>query len=204
LLYCSDITLNELKAIYGRELELSEAISGLTMVSDIVEPFHDDVSAVLVTLGIDEINHFSLTRELAKRTAGVSRCPAITYHRMITGLMGSKMGKSLPKNSVRLDEDPGELRAKLDASAPPPSLEGNWAWDVLRWFAEDDASLSEIQSTKSIERASRLAHMRACELVPALIARHQSAARATFMKARDLAESLLNESPVYRCRSETS
>ncbi len=197
LLYSAHITMQDLENIYKRRLELGEAISSLVMASDIVDPLRDGCESVLIILGIDEINHFVLTKEVIRRVEPEFPPPAITYHRMITGLHGSKMGKSLPQNSVRLGESPDSMKQKLEKAYPAPSLEGNWAWDILRWFCKDDALLARIGGCSDAAEASRLAHSEACAFVPDLVGHHQSAFNDSRGAAEDIARNIIRESPWY-------
>jgi tryptophanyl-tRNA synthetase len=196
LLYAGRITMAELTNIYRREMELGEAVSSLVMASDIADPHRDGMESIPVILGIDEINHFYLAKELIRRME--SDCPvvAITYHRMITGLSGSKMGKSLPLNSVRLNETPSSLRQKLSETLPLQSLDGNWAWDVVAWFADDDV-IKQIGATPDPREAALIAHSKACELLPGLLDAHQQSVRRAEGIASAVAAKMLAESGSY-------
>ncbi len=117
-IFSRKVTLAELKAIYGEDLETSKIVSALTQAADILHPQLPEFGGyelVLVPVGADQDPHLRLTRDIADRYGaelGLSR-PASTYHRFMSGLQGGKMSSSNPESYIALTDPPEEAARKL-------------------------------------------------------------------------------------------
>jgi len=112
------LTLAELRAAYGEDLEVGKIVSVLTQIADILHPQLKDFGGfkdVLVPVGPDQDPHIRLTRDVAQRFENELglKPPASTYHRFMTGLDGGKMSSSRPESYIALDEDPKTATQKL-------------------------------------------------------------------------------------------
>ena len=117
-IFSRKVTLAELKAIYGEDLETSKIVSALTQAADILHPQLPEFGGyelVLVPVGADQDPHLRLTRDIADRYGaelGLTR-PASTYHRFMSGLQGGKMSSSNPESYIALTDPPEEAARKL-------------------------------------------------------------------------------------------
>ena len=117
-LFSRKVTLAEMEAIYGEDLEPAKIVSALTQAADILHPqlpHFGGFEVVLVPVGPDQDPHLRLTRDIADRfrsELGLRR-PASTYHRFMTGLTGEKMSSSKPESYIALTDDPEEAGRKL-------------------------------------------------------------------------------------------
>ncbi|MEM2343457.1 MAG: tryptophan--tRNA ligase [Sulfolobales archaeon] len=112
------LTLAELRAAYGEDLEVGKIVSVITQIADILHPQLKDFGGfkdVLVPVGPDQDPHLRLTRDVAQRFEGELglKPPASTYHRFMSGLDGGKMSSSRPESYIALDEDPQSASQKL-------------------------------------------------------------------------------------------
>ncbi|MDL1957622.1 MAG: hypothetical protein LWW95_11360 [Candidatus Desulfofervidus auxilii] len=189
IFFTSNIELKDMERIYDRKMSLGEVFSSLVMVSDILYPQTLSYEKTLITLGIDEISHFMLTKELVKKLG--YDFPSITYNKMITGLQGSKMGKSIPKNSILLTDSPETIKQKLnslrDKNFP---LVRNCAFNILQWFCEDDSIIKEITEEKEVKVANNLAIEHAIEVTKHLLKQHQKRYEEFLEKAEEIAPTL--------------
>jgi len=171
-IFTSNINSEDIKKIYDRKMTLGEVFSSLVMVADILYPQMLSYDKTLITLGIDEISHFMLTKELVKKLD--YDFPAITYNKMITGLQGSKMGKSIPENSILLTDSPETIEFKLnklrDKKFP---LVRNCAFNILQWFCEDDFVIEKITKEKDMKIANNLAIDNAIKVTKDILRQHQ-------------------------------
>lgn len=99
----SFINKSKFEGLYGRKLNKGEIISSLAMAADIIYPESFKYDGILVTLGIDEISHAKLVYEIIKKR-GFKNLISFTYCNLLQGILGSKMGKSVPQNSIKLDD----------------------------------------------------------------------------------------------------
>ncbi len=115
-MFSRKVTIAELKAIYGEDLETAKILAALTQAADILHPQLPEFGGyelVLVPVGADQDPHLRLTRDLADRFSnelGLTR-PASTYHRFMSGLQGGKMSSSNPESYIALS-DPPEFAVK--------------------------------------------------------------------------------------------
>lgn len=107
------VNLSELKAIYGfsNSTSLAHTYVPLIQVSDILHPQLEEYGGpkpIVVPVGSDQDPHIRLTRDLAERFKSVYHFipPSSTYHRFITGLTGDKMSSSKPKTAIFLSDSP--------------------------------------------------------------------------------------------------
>ncbi len=112
------LTIAELRAAYGEDLEVGKIMSVITQIADILHPQLKDFGGfknVLVPVGPDQDPHLRLTRDVAQRFESEFglKPPASTYHRFMTGLDGGKMSSSRPESYIALDEDPSTAAQKL-------------------------------------------------------------------------------------------
>ena len=143
LLFTGMVDLPDMERLYDRRLTLGEAFTSLVMAADICLPSAQGCEATLITLGLDEISHLVLTKALLGMLE--QQPPRTTYHRLLTGLNGSKMGKSLPENSIMLldtaDSVAGKLRSLSCMRVPARQ---HPAFNILEWFAPDGIDLQRM------------------------------------------------------------
>ncbi len=112
-----EITLNELRAIYG-DLTPSKIISVLKQVSDILHaqlPELEGKLPTVVPVGADQDPHIRLTRDIASRLSRTYdfELPSATFHRFMEGLQGGKMSSSDQKSYIALTESPESAKKKV-------------------------------------------------------------------------------------------
>ena len=110
-------TLNELKTIYG-ELTTEKIISVFTQVADILHPQlkeNNGPKPVVVPVGVDQLNHINLTRDIAQRMKSEYNFipPSATFNKLLPGLNGGKMSSSEPNNAIFLTDSPKEVELKI-------------------------------------------------------------------------------------------
>ena len=129
---------SEVNSTYRKD-GLPYVLSALLMSSDILLPLDYGYRSVLVTLGIDEIGHIKLARNLAKKL-NVCNFPSATYTDLIPGLYDSKMSKSISKNNIPLSENPNiaATKVKLAIENGNRSLYIN----LMKWFSNGSADIS--------------------------------------------------------------
>lgn len=117
-LFAKKVTMAELVAIYGEDLEPAKIMAVLTQAADILHPelpHFGGFKTVLVPVGLDQDPHLRLTRDIADRFSeelGFTR-PASTYHRFVSGLTGGKMSSSRPESFIALTDPISESVSKL-------------------------------------------------------------------------------------------
>ncbi len=117
-LFSRKVTMAEMTAAYGENIEPGKIIASLSQMADILHPqleVFGGYKTVLVPVGADQDPHLRLTRDIADRFSaelGLER-PASTYHRFITGLDGGKMSSSRPESYVALTDPPEEAGRKI-------------------------------------------------------------------------------------------
>ena len=117
-LFSRKVSMAELRALYGEDIEPSKIISVLTQAADILHPqlkHFGGFKVVLVPVGADQDPHLRLSRDIADRFSnelGLKR-PASTYHRFMTGLDGGKMSSSRPESYIALTDEPEEAGRKI-------------------------------------------------------------------------------------------
>lgn len=112
------LTLSELRAVYGEDLDVGKIISVITQIADILHPQlaeFDGFKHVVVPVGPDQDPHLRLTRDVAQRFESELGLvpPASTYHRFMSGLDGGKMSSSRPESYIALNEDVSVASQKL-------------------------------------------------------------------------------------------
>jgi len=195
-LFTAKIDLPDLEKIYDRKLTLAEAYSSLVMVADILTPQTEGYESTLVTLGIDEISHFILTKKMISILGKEYSLPSITYNKILTGLNGSKMGKSIPENSILLTDTIETAKNKLiKLKNKNINLFQNTAFNILEWYSEDDSIINNIikLEKKDKAKANNLAVDEAIELVADLLSKHQIKYKENLKEAKKLADNLINE-----------
>ncbi|MEM2284536.1 MAG: tryptophan--tRNA ligase [Zestosphaera sp.] len=117
-LFAKKVTMAELVAIYGEDLEPAKIMAVLTQAADILHPelpHFGGFKTVLVPVGLDQDPHLRLTRDIADRFSeelGFTR-PASTYHKFVSGLTGGKMSSSRPESFIALTDPISESVSKL-------------------------------------------------------------------------------------------
>lgn len=117
-LFAKKVTMAELVAIYGEDLEPAKLMAALTQAADILHPelpHFGGFKVVLVPVGLDQDPHIRLTRDIADRFSeelGFAR-PASTYHKFVSGLTGGKMSSSKPESFIALTDPINESVSKL-------------------------------------------------------------------------------------------
>jgi len=191
-LFTGKIDINNLEKVYDRKLSLGEAYSSLVMAADILLPQEKGYVATLINLGVDEISHFILVKELIPLLGEEFHLPSITYNKILTGLNGSKMGKSLPENSILLSEPITLAIKKLEnLKNKPLELYENTAFNILEWYSDDDALISHINKISDKSKANDLAVDEACKVVNVLLTEHQKAYKKYLPYARKLCNQLI-------------
>jgi len=184
-LLTGQIDIPELETIYDRRLTLGEAVASLTMSADILLPQVLGFQNTLVTLGIDEISHFILTKALVAGFDGFTS-PSITYHRMIPGLQGPKMGKSRPDDSVQLANVPGEGEQKILSLTGDPDAGLPVARSILAWFGEDGNDAARVEDPASVIRS-------AAETVRTVLEQHHARMSSVERDAKQRVDELFRE-----------
>ena len=130
---------SEVNSIYWKNIGLPYILSALLMSSDILLPLDYGYRSVLVTLGIDEIGHIKLARNLAKKM-DIRNFPSATYTDLIPGLYDSKMSKSISKNNIRLSENSNTAAAKVKLAIE----NGNRSLyiNLMKWFSNGSVDIS--------------------------------------------------------------
>lgn len=195
-LFTSKIDMPQLEKIYDRRLTLAEAFSSLVMAADILVPQLKGYEATLIILGIDEISHFVLTKNMISILGDEFYPPSITYNRMLTGLNGSKMGKSIPENSILLIDGLSKFKEKLlKLKNKELELDQNTGFNILEWYSEDDVLLNRILEIERVNKteANNLAIDESIKLCRDLLEKHQEAYKENFEKAKRIAEKLIND-----------
>lgn len=112
-------TFNEMRAIYG-EISPGKVMSVMIQVSDILHPMLPEFGGyrhVVVPVGVDQLNHLNLTRDIAARFTKSKEFkftpPSSTYHKFIKGLKGGKMSSSDPYSYIALTDNPKTVREKI-------------------------------------------------------------------------------------------
>lgn len=164
VIFTGELDIADVRKIYGRDISLAEIFSSISMISDILYPQIKGYDKTLTTLGIDEIDHFVLTKKLIDMIDGYSM-PSITYNKMITGLNESKMGKSLPDNSIKLSDSPETAKKELEKlKGKDGDLVQNAAFNIVQWFGSDD-DLREVRKESNSKKANNMAVGKSIEIV---------------------------------------
>lgn len=196
--YMSKTDFSVLKKVYGRNLTLAEAYSSLVMSADILMPKKKGYVNTLILLGIDEIGHFILVKKLLSLLQKDYSPPSILYDKLITGLNGSKMGKSLPENSILLTDSVDVAKSKLNnLRGRKMKLYENSAYNILEWFCDDDEAFNEISRIKDRGKANELSIDLACNLVEKILTNHRKNYKKMYKKAQNIASKLTKENQIY-------
>lgn len=112
------LTLSELRATYGDDIDVGKIASVITQIADILHPQLKDFGGfkyVVVPVGPDQDPHLRLTRDVAQRFESELGLipPSSTYHRFMSGLDGGKMSSSRPESYIALNEDVSTASQKL-------------------------------------------------------------------------------------------
>lgn len=189
-IFTSNIDLEDIEKMYDRKMTLGETFSSLVMVADMLYPEMLSYDKTQITLGIDEINHFILTKELVKKLG--YDFPTITCNKMITGLEGSKMGKSIPENSILLTDPSETIEYKLnslrDKNFP---LVRNSAFNILQWYCNDDTIIEQITREKDAKIANNLAIENAIKITKDILSQHQKRYKEFLERAEKIVPTLL-------------
>ncbi len=192
-LLTSEMDISDLEEIYDRDLNLAEAFSSLVMAADILNPQLQGYETTLITLGIDEISHFILTKKMISKLDRDFYTPSITYNKIITGLNGSKMGKSIPKNSVLLTDTPEQAKRKLlKLKNKDMELYSNTAFNILEWYSNEDSKIKQILETakKDKKKANNVAVEEAIKVITNLLEDHKNKYQKNLNKAKRISSKL--------------
>ena len=133
-----------------------------------------------------------MTKELIKVLDNRFSYPSITYNKILTGLNASKMGKSLPQNSIKLSDSPEVAKEKLrKIKEQNLELYSNTGFNILEWFSEDDSIINKILKIENKKKANELAIEEACNLLDKLLPKHQEEYNKYLKDARRRTEILL-------------
>jgi len=68
-----------------------------------------------VPVGVDQLNHINLTRDIAQRMKSEYNFipPSATFNKLLPGLNGGKMSSSEPNNAIFLTDSPKEVELKI-------------------------------------------------------------------------------------------
>ncbi len=108
-------TFNELKSIYG-DLTPEKVTSVFIQVADILHPQLSENGGskpVVVPVGVDQLPHINLTRDIANRMKSNFVLPSATFIKIISGLKGGKMSSSDPNSAIFLSDSPAEVERKI-------------------------------------------------------------------------------------------
>lgn len=111
------VTFNEMKAVYG-ELSPGKIVSALIQYSDILQPQLKENGGpcpVVVPVGIDQLPHINVTRDLAYRYRNEYGfvMPSATFNKLLPGLKGGKMSSSEPDSAIFFDDSDVEVGRKV-------------------------------------------------------------------------------------------
>ncbi|MFH1971845.1 MAG: tryptophan--tRNA ligase [archaeon] len=147
-------TYNELKSIYG-DISPEKMVSTFTQVADILSPQLDGPKPVIVPVGVDQLPHISLTRDIANRMKLIP--PSATFHKLMPGLKGGKLSSSDPSSAIFLTDSPNEIKKRINKYALSggqktleehrkkggnPDVDISYQW--LTYIEEDDKKLKQI------------------------------------------------------------
>jgi len=147
-------TYNELKSIYGK-ITPEKMVSAFTQVADILHPQLSGPKPVVVPVGVDQLPHISLTRDIANRMKLVP--PSATFHKLMPGLKGGKLSSSDPGSAIFLTDSPKEIKKRINKYAfsggqktleehrkkgGNPDIDISYQW--LTYIEEDDKKLKKI------------------------------------------------------------
>jgi len=110
-------TYNELKSIYG-DISPEKIISAFTQVADILHPQLEENGGpkpVVVPVGVDQLPHINLTRDIANRMKLVP--PSSTFHKLMPGLKGGKLSSSDPGSAIFLTDTAKEVKKRINKYA---------------------------------------------------------------------------------------
>lgn len=193
-LFTGKISLEDLEKIYDRKLTLGEIHSSLVMAADILYPQFFNYKGTLINLGVDEICHFAFVKKIIPLLGSEFYIPSITYNKIITGLNGSKMGKSIPENSILLLDKLETAKSKLiRLKNKNIELFQNAAFNILEWYCEDDSIIKKILNISDKKEANNLAINEACEVVEKLLEKHQKNYRKNLPIAKKIADKLIKD-----------
>tara|TARA_Y100000310_G_C20593780_1_gene769455 strand:+ start:271 stop:1341 length:1071 start_codon:yes stop_codon:yes gene_type:complete len=149
-------TYNELKSIYG-DISPEKMISAFTQVADILHPQlkeNGGPKPVIVPVGVDQLPHLSLTRDIANRMKFIP--PSATFHKLMPGLKGGKLSSSDPGSAIFLTDTPKEIKKRVNKYAfsggqvtleehrkkgGNPDIDISYQW--LTYLEESDAKLKK-------------------------------------------------------------
>jgi len=108
------VTLSEIKATYGYEMEKNPGLFFYPTVQSahILFPQEKEIKNVLVPIGPDEDSHIRICRDIASR-AGYKK-PSILHIKFFPGLDGEKMSASKPQTAIFLSDDEKTIREKIN------------------------------------------------------------------------------------------
>ncbi|MDE1865118.1 MAG: hypothetical protein KGH94_00555 [Candidatus Micrarchaeota archaeon] len=184
----SSFDMKKLEGLYGRRLTRGEAQSSFAMAADIIYPFGFGYKNILVTMGIDEISHAKLVLDLVRLNADTKKI-SFTYSNLLQGIHGSKMGKSLPQNSITLNDSAEKARRSMKrwhrTRGPSDDLELN----MIRWFSTTDS----IKGKKALDHS--------IATVTELLEAHQTRYAKALPYAKKVTDSLYSKDDSFYNRS---
>mgnify|MGYP001564583241 FL=1 len=197
-LLTAKIDFSDLEKIYDRRLNFGEAFSSLVMAADILLPQEKGYEATLITLGIDEICHFILVKKLISLLGKEFYLPSITYNKILTGLNGSKMGKSIPENSILLSDSLPVAVEKLEKlKNKNRDLFENTAFNILEWYSDEDSNVNKVLECPDKTEANNLAIEESCKIMSKLLSEHQRNYKKHYSVAKKLCDRLMKNGKNY-------
>ena len=114
-IFSKKITLNEFRSTYGN-IDPGRILSSLAQSGDILFPQLKEKMPGIIPVGIDQLPHILLSRDIVKRTKSRFNfeLPSGIFHKFTPSLDGSfKMSKSKPESCIELPEDINLVCKKL-------------------------------------------------------------------------------------------
>ncbi len=157
------VTLNQFLALYGAA-DPAKILSALTQVGDILYPQFKNRRPGIIPVGIDQLPHILLTRDVVNRMKSEKFVlPGAIFHKYTPSLDGSlKMSKSKPESCIDLPEDPKIACKKIKKALSGgrdtleehrrigADVEKDMAFELLKQhLIEDDKELNRIYNAYS-------------------------------------------------------
>jgi tryptophanyl-tRNA synthetase len=113
-LFSKKVTLNQFKALYGNA-DPGKILSAITQVADILYPQFKKRMPGIIPVGVDQVPHLLLTRDIVGRMKTEKFFPpSAIFHKYTPALDGSiKMSKSMPESCIELPEEPKLVCKKI-------------------------------------------------------------------------------------------
>ena len=156
--FARKVTMNQFQALYGT-IDPAKILSSLTQVGDILYPQFKKRRPGIIPVGIDQLPHILLTRDIVNRMKSEKYVlPSALFHKYTPALDGAlKMSKSKPESCIDLPEDPAIACRKIKRALSGgkdtleehrrlgANVEKDMAFELLKQhLIEDDQELDKI------------------------------------------------------------